>query len=99
MAKFTLSTESTNKEVLLQLELDPPPLFDSIDDASDWALTNLPYGVFIKIYDGRKTLRAEGVNSLTLVTFDLKKRSDKGKERRICDCDKYDYCKIHGSMP
>jgi hypothetical protein len=69
MAKFKLETDSTNEEVLLQWELAPPPLFKSIDDATDWALTNLPYGVFIKIYDGRKTLRAEGVNALTLVTF------------------------------
>lgn len=28
-----------------------------------------------------------------------KTRSDKGKSRKICDCDKYDYCRIHGSKP
>lgn len=76
MAKFKLTAPESmdNEEVALQFEFGPPPQFKTIDDASDWALTNLPYGVYIQIHDGRKQLRAKGVNSLTLATFGPRKR-------------------------
>ena len=92
MAKFTLSTDSTNEEVLLQLEFGPPPTFKSIDDATDWALTNFPRGAYIKIHDGRKTLRAHGNVGCKIEIIKL-------KPMNLCDCDQYDYCRTHGSMP
>ena len=69
MAKFKLSVpyDMDNTEVALQFQFDPPPIFKTIDDAGDWALINLPRGIFIQIHDGRKKLRAEGTNGLRLV--------------------------------
>jgi len=49
MAKFKLSVphDMDNTKVALQFQFGPPPLFKTIDDAGDWALRNLPMGVFI----------------------------------------------------
>ena len=66
MFKLTFDTVG-NEEVELQMEFGLPPLFKTIDDASDWALQNLPYGLHIEIRDGRKTLRAYGPNAGGLV--------------------------------
>lgn len=60
MAKLKLTCDSQMEEVRLQMEFGPPPTFTSIDEAEDWALTNLPVGVYIEVHDGRKTLRAAG---------------------------------------
>lgn len=92
MAKFTLTTDSDSEELAFQLEMSPPPIFKSIDDATDWALTNFPYGVYIEIRDGRRTLRASGINAGKIEIHKL-------KPINLCDCDKYDYCRVHGSMP
>lgn len=72
--KLTLTTPHSmdNKEVQLQFELAPPPIFKSIDKAIDWALTNLPYGVYIELHDGRKTLRASGVVAGKVQVFAVK---------------------------
>lgn len=57
---FKLNVYFQSEEVKLQMEFGPPPLFKTIDDATDWALTHLPLGATIEITDGRKTLRAQG---------------------------------------
>lgn len=99
MAKFTLSTNSQDEDVQWQLELAPPPTFKTIDDATDWALSNFPYGVWIEIHDGRGTLRARGSVAGKIEIIKIKERSDKGKSRYLCDCEQYDYCRTHGSKP
>ncbi len=72
---FTLTFDTVgNEEVEFQMEFGgPPPKFKTIDDASDWALTHLPYGLAIEIRDGRKTLRAYGPNAGGLVIVRKKK--------------------------
>lgn len=67
MPKFTLDfDENANEDVKLQMEYDPPRSFTSVDDAVDWALGNLPWGLAIAVKDGRGKLRASGLNGTKL---------------------------------
>lgn len=85
--KLTTPYSMDNEEVALQFELAPPPIFKSVDKAVDWALTNLPYGVYIELHDGRGTLRANGNVAGKIDTYQVKSPFV---------CSGYGWCEIHG---
>ncbi len=61
--------------------------------ASDSRFESDPVAKTQASFDCASTFR-EGVVSKVRKT-----RSDKGRRRKICDCETYDYCRLHGSKP